>query len=206
MVSLPRILVTVPNITEDVRERVLTAALELLAEHGVRRLTQPQVAEKAGVRQSHVTYYFPHRSDLIGAVARRYIEAAAVEMMQLFQLPDDLGKLLLAFAYKQVSDRRRIRTLVGLLVASEEDEALRDQMVEAVGTLRNVIAQAMGVPPGDPAATIMQATLWGLGINTLLMGEGEAESKQLIDRVAEQMRLKPPRRPSSSRRKGARRR
>mgnify|MGYP003896031447 CR=1 FL=1 len=177
-------LVEVPN--QDVKETVLRAAVELLAEHGLRRLTQPQVAERAGVRQSHVTYYFPRRSDLIGAVARRYIESAGVEIMQLFQTAgsdDDLTPLLIAFARRQVTDLRRVRTLLGLLVASEEDAALREQMVEAVSGLRAVIAHAMGVPAGDPAATIMQATLWGLGLNTLLMGDlGGAD---LVDLIAQ---------------------
>jgi AcrR family transcriptional regulator len=191
LVRLPNLLVVLPKgPSEDVREKILDAALSLLGDHGVRWLTQPRVAEKAGVRQSHVTYYFPRRSDLIGAVARRYIESAGVEMLEIFQRAefDDVGQLLTAFAYKQVGDRRRSRTLMGLLVASEEDAALRAQMVQAVRTLRSVIAQALGVDEGDPKATIVQATLWGLGINHLLMGgaEDEVELKTLIDLVAKQ--------------------
>lgn len=175
---------------KDVRERVLEAGLELLSENGVRWLTQPQVAKRAGVRQSHLTYYFPRRADLIGAVARRYIEAAAVELMELFQRGDsqDLGQLLMGFAYRQVSDRRRARGLLGLLVASEEDAALRQQLVEAMSNLRGLIAHAMGVEAGHPAATVMQATLWGLGINNLLMMDvtDEAELKRLLEQVARQ--------------------
>jgi AcrR family transcriptional regulator len=47
----------------DVRTRILEAALGLLAEHGVTELTQPKIAAAAGVRQSHLTYYFPTRMD-----------------------------------------------------------------------------------------------------------------------------------------------
>lgn len=180
-------LVDLPNSADDVREKVLEAAVELLAEHGLRRLTQPQVAEQAGVRQSHVTYYFPRRSDLINAVARRYVESAGLEMMQLFQEAEseDLEALLTTFAQKQVTNRRRVRTMVGLLVASEEDPALREQLVQAVLGLRSVIAHVLGVPVGDPAATIMQATLWGLGVNNLLTsGTEESEVKDLVTRAA----------------------
>jgi AcrR family transcriptional regulator len=168
---------------------VLQAAVELLADEGVRKLTQPQVAERAGVRQSHVTYYFPKRSDLVGAVARRYVESAAVEILQLFSRAEseDLGALLLEFTYRQVADERRSRTLMGLLVASEEDPALREQLVEAVLRLRAVIAQALGKDADDPAVVILQATLWGLGINNLLMRGGAAEARVLVDRVAEQL-------------------
>lgn len=178
------------------REKVLKAAVQLLADHGLRKLTQPRVAKKANVRQSHLTYYFPRRSDLIAAVARRYVESTAVEIMQLFQSADgeDLGQLLAALAYKQVGDRRRARTLMGLLVATEEDSALRAQMVQAVRSLRSVIGQALGVEEGDPRVTVLQATLWGLGVNNLLMGdsEGETDLKVLIDVLSEQTGMRPP--------------
>jgi AcrR family transcriptional regulator len=185
------VLVDLPN-TDDAREKILRAAVALLAEHGLRRLTQPQVAEKAGVRQSHVTYYFPLRSDLIGAVARRYIESAALEVMALIQgaAEDELAEKLLGFAQRQIRDQGRARTLLGLLVASEEDAGLREQMVQAMTNLRGVIAHAMGVPPQDPTATLMQAALWGLGLNHLLMGGGAAETKVLVEQLARQSGLK----------------
>ena len=54
----------------DVRSRILEAALGLLAENGAHELTQPKVARAAGVRQSHLTYYFPTRGELLQEVAR----------------------------------------------------------------------------------------------------------------------------------------
>jgi uncharacterized YccA/Bax inhibitor family protein len=91
------------------------------------------------------------------------------------------------------------------LVASEEDAALRAQMVQAVGTLRTVIAGALGMEEDDPRATILQATLWGLGINNLLMGNagGDAAMKVLVDQIREQTGLGK-RRKSPKRKKGRR--
>ena len=77
--------------------------------------------------------------------------------------------------------------------------------IPVMGVVALFVFLLLRLTPGDPAATILQATLWGLGINTLLMGEGEPEVKELIDRVAKQMGLKAPaRRPSSSRRRSRR--
>ena len=59
----------------DVRTSILEAALTLLADHGVSRLTQPGVARAAGIRQSHLTYYFPTRADLLKATALYSIES-----------------------------------------------------------------------------------------------------------------------------------
>ena len=53
----------------DVRQRILDAALGLMAEHGFMEVTQPKIARAAGVRQSHLTYYFPTRADLLKALA-----------------------------------------------------------------------------------------------------------------------------------------
>ena len=61
------------------RQLILDAALEVIGGEGLGGFTQPQVAKRAGLRQSHLTYYFPTRDDLLLAVAdeavRRRIEA-----------------------------------------------------------------------------------------------------------------------------------
>jgi hypothetical protein len=44
----------------------LQAAVELIKTQGFSALTQSGVAKLAGVRQSHLTYYFPTRSDFFG--------------------------------------------------------------------------------------------------------------------------------------------
>src|SRR5919201_1598046 len=64
----------------DVPERILQAALALLAQSGAHELTQPRVARAAGVRQSHLTYYFPTRADLLQAVAHYSIEKLAGQL------------------------------------------------------------------------------------------------------------------------------
>jgi AcrR family transcriptional regulator len=176
--------------TEDIRKKVLDAATELLGDHGLRKLTQPQVAKRAGVRQSHVTYYFPRRSDLIAAVARSYSDSVAGEVLQKMQTAQagTLAESLSAFTTTLIGDRRRTRTLIGLLVASEEDAELRAQMLEGVLALRAVMEQVIGVPPGDPAAAVLQATIWGLSVQHLLMGKQQTQA-QLAALVAHTARL-----------------
>ena len=185
-------LVDLPRTEAATREKILSAAVELLGEEGLRKLTQPQVAQRAGVRQSHVTYYFPRRADLVGAVAGRYVESAGAEILRLLagSAGNDLSAMLLAFAEQQIGDVRHVRTLLGLLIASEEDAELKAQMVAAVGRLRAVVGHAMGLEPGHIDATLMQATLWGLGLNTLLMPP-EHSPRDLVRRAAEQAGVLP---------------
>ncbi len=147
------------------KEHILDAAVNLMAEHGLSRLTGPQVAKKAKVRQSHVTYYFPHRSDLLSAVAKRYIEGVAEEALRLSQQ----GKSTDALVTAVLGDRRRVRTLIGLLVASEDDDGLRGQLVESVLNSRRLIGALLGLPEGDELPVLLQAMLWGLALQHFLV-------------------------------------
>jgi AcrR family transcriptional regulator len=59
----------------DVRAKVLQAAVQLVHERGLQAVTQARVAEVAGLRQSHVTYYFPSRLDLVKAIVQEHVSA-----------------------------------------------------------------------------------------------------------------------------------
>ena len=161
------------------KEQILDAAVQLLGQHGLSRLTGPQVAKKAKVRQSHVTYYFPHRSDLVGAVARRYIESVAEEAMRLAQEGRSTDALISAV----LGDRRRVRTLISLLVASEDDAALREQLVESVLNTRRLIGAMLELPEGDKLPILLQSMLWGLALQHFLL-EGRTAQSDLSELIA----------------------
>ena len=113
----------------DVRERILEAALGLLAQSGAHELTQPRVAKTAGVRQSHLTYYFPTRADLLQAVAHYSIEKL---LGQLAQRP---GALPLEMA-SAAADKRRARVMLGLVAAADRDPKIKQGMRKFVAELR----------------------------------------------------------------------
>ena len=58
------------NEPRAVRARILDAALHILQESGLRSLSQAKVAAAAGIRQSHLQYYFPKKIDLVIALLR----------------------------------------------------------------------------------------------------------------------------------------
>src|SRR2546423_7215859 len=106
----------------DVRDRILEAALGLLAESGAHELTQPRVSRAAGVRQSHLTYYFPTRADLLQAVARHSIEALAARLQKPKRtrrapLSDELASA--------AADKGRVRVMLGLVSAADRHPGLK---------------------------------------------------------------------------------
>jgi AcrR family transcriptional regulator len=170
---------------EAMRARLLTAAVRVLGKHGLRKLTQPQVAKAAGVRQSHLTYYFPHRSDLIAAVARHYLLSVGEEVGRLVasSSSETLPQALTEFTTDLVKNRKRTRILLGLLVASEEDRSLRKQLVESVLAVRGVVEQLLGVPQGHPHAALLEAVLLGVGLQHLVL-EGHPREEQTDELLA----------------------
>lgn len=120
----------------DVRSRILAAALELLAGRGAHELTQPKVARAAGVRQSHLTYYFPTRADLMQAVARHSIEALAAELSQAAHAPAEVAQGIAQGA----ADKRRVRLMLGLVGAADRDPALKRRLRKFIPELRGLMA------------------------------------------------------------------
>lgn len=59
---------------KDRRQDIINASLAVLRQSGYSGFTQPRVAAGVGLRQSHLTYYFPARIDLLAGVARAAVD------------------------------------------------------------------------------------------------------------------------------------
>ena len=145
----------------DVRTSILEAALTLLADHGVGKLTQPGVARAAGIRQSHLTYYFPTRADLLKATALHSIESM-IGMLSRRALDGKLSPELLAqIASEMVSDKRRARVVLGLVVTSDEDREIKTFLRDFVDRVRagiGRVVELLGLP-ADPDRIALFHTL-----------------------------------------------
>jgi len=106
----------------DVRAKVLQAAVQLVHERGLQAVTQARVAESAGLRQSHVTYYFPARIDLLKAIVQEHVSSLlngvdSANMTTLRKFRDT--------TIERLKSRDMPRMMLALLLASDEDPALR---------------------------------------------------------------------------------
>jgi AcrR family transcriptional regulator len=107
------------------RERILFAAVEILNVEGFGGLTQTRVAERAGIRQSHLTYYFPARNDLLRETAVFGCEA----MLGALNMGIESGELNVENFREvmavDIHDRRFARLMCALIVASDEDAEIK---------------------------------------------------------------------------------
>jgi AcrR family transcriptional regulator len=147
-----------------VRDRIIAAAVQVLHEQGINALTQTCVAKHAGVRQSHLTYYFPTRNDLL----QQAVVSGAESLLAVLENPDDSGtqslKQFREALESQMADRRVPRMMAGLVVASEEDRSLKPWLeqfeADMLGRMRGALA-ARGIRPTRAELELFHATLVG---------------------------------------------
>jgi AcrR family transcriptional regulator len=174
------------------RERLLVAALTVLETEGVHALTQTRVAERAGLRQSHLTYYFPTRGDLLKAIAEFAAGDGPGVVRGTEALPPSLAALKAHLA-DRIVDARMARVMLALTVASDEDPAMKRWMVEFDQRVRATFAEAferMGLRLAPTELALFHASI--VGIAVLHSSEGtEASAREarrlvglVLDRLA----------------------
>jgi AcrR family transcriptional regulator len=150
----------------DIRSHILDTAFGLLSDHGVAWLTQPRVSQAAGVRQSHLTYYFPTRGDLLAGVARHFMDSLSGPLLTGAQRGTLSAEHLPGVLSSALTDRRPIRAILGLIAAADEDPRLRKALRGIVRLIRARLATlfAMLSLPNDAQSVAL--------VHTFIVGAG----------------------------------
>jgi AcrR family transcriptional regulator len=108
---------------QDRREIILKAAIATLREDGFSGFTQPRVAKRADVRQSHLTYYFPTRLALLEGVARVAVDGQLAALQSIVDLPSVPAVIKNVTA--MIRRHENTRVLMALAQAADEEPSLR---------------------------------------------------------------------------------
>jgi AcrR family transcriptional regulator len=153
-----------------VAHRILDAALNVLAESGLRNLTQVEVANRAKVRQSHLTYYFPTRDHLLNAVTKRAVNGIVSGFRRVAtQRAKGNQKQLLERLARSVVDLAHMRMFVAMIVEADADHTVRRVMRRATERIEAALAEALGGDDARERARLVLAAIWGLGLYQFLM-------------------------------------
>jgi len=168
-----------------VRARLLRAADEILASDGIQALTQTRVAQAAGVRQSHLTYYFATRSALVKAIIECTASGVMAELTsnpkgRQLTLPEIRRRLI-----EQMSDRRMARRMVGMLVSIDEDPSLLSVVDEFEAQHRASMAKTLrelGLDVSEMDVMLLLTSLVGISMRNSNRTSAEAlrEARALI--------------------------
>jgi AcrR family transcriptional regulator len=124
-----------------VRARVLQAALQLVHERGLQGVTQARVAQVAGVRQSHLTYYFPTRTDLIKAIAHEHASLLSEILGGESALPMSLQEFRKG-VIERVRSKGMSRMMLTLVVGADEDPSLKEWLRKLDADIRRHFVRA----------------------------------------------------------------
>ena len=161
---------------QDRRQDIIEAGLAVLREHGYTGFTQPRVAARAGLRQSHLTYYHSTRLDLLEAVGRAAIDRQLAAVGTMLGGLTSLDATAHAIA-TLVSRHENTRVLMALAQAADEEPRLREIFREladgiVVGVTR--LLGRFGVPiASDEPARLLHALSVGLAVVGLATGRAD---------------------------------
>jgi len=171
----------------NLKEALVRAALELIAEKGPAGFTFADAARWAGVSPAAPYRHFRDRDALLADVARRGFEefAAALakawdegrpDVMTAF---DRLGKTHLAFAKREPA---YYSAMFEAGVALDSDRELREVSENAFAVLRSAAERLVALmpPQGRPPALMVALHIWSMthGIASLF-GRGDAARRTL---------------------------
>lgn len=167
----------------DRRGALVAAALEVIGESGPGGFTQPRVAARAGMRQSHLTYYFPTRDDLLVAVAdeavRRRVTALTEAQRDATGTPAQVAALA-----RVLTSPEHTRVLLALTQAADRNEAVRaafDALAAGVAPLGAALLREAGADADPAALALLQATSTGIAVLALARGgDVTALAEQLL--------------------------
>lgn len=166
---------------KGVRERILDAAVAILSEAGISELSQVRVARRAKVRQSHLTYYFPKRADLISATAERVVSTLAINAREAMS---EAGERHTGDALKRIADgiasQGHMRMFIGTIVEADRDPEVRAILMRETERLVDALAEVLGGPDKTERARLVLASLWGLGLYAFLANEPAGDDLALL--------------------------
>jgi len=163
------------------RQTILEAALATLREEGCAGSTQPRVAERAGVRQSGLTYYFPTPPALIEAVARVAING---------QLPaldafagESSAKITATYIANVAMRHENTRILMALAQAADEEPSIRSlfrELADAVAGRVTRMLEAMGLAVSKEHIAMVHALVVGLAVIELAVGRADSKRRASV--------------------------
>jgi AcrR family transcriptional regulator len=162
----------------DMKGRIVAAALAVLQSEGWSALTQPRVAFAAGLRQSHLTYYFPTRRDLVTAVSREVARRLVAGFERLaHEAPADPRGFGQSFA--RLCSPEQTRLLLTLVLAADTEPAIRRifrALTREVRTRFAEIIGRLGGPSSGDAVALMHAL--GIGLAVLELARAEPAARR----------------------------
>ncbi len=169
------------------RERLLRAALELYAAHGLRATTTPAIAARAEVAEGTIYRHFTSKEHLFNEVYRRAVRWALDQLRGIEAEPGRrVPERLVAFARRLLEEAERDPATLRMLFGNRDAEALDESSRGLERELRDALVQVVAAGKSDglirPGPAELWASVWlslvGHAVERVCRGEWTAGHSQ----------------------------
>ncbi|MGX5653341.1 TetR/AcrR family transcriptional regulator [Geodermatophilus nigrescens] len=154
---------------EQRREQIITAAFQVLGQHGHGKFTLRAVGERLGGSVTLVTHYFPSRDALLDGILQRTLADAQAKQEQLLAIPDPASRLNEVLRYFLLLDEEDVvieRARVGLSANRDIEPTVALHLEQIDHGMRELVRAAIAdfVPADRLDATVDVIRLWTAGV------------------------------------------
>lgn len=163
---------------KSTREHILDTALTIASSRGLKELTQTNVATAAGVRQSHLTYYFPLKSDLLAAVLKASHDnhnAKGNKNFNLYDIQPNPDRAI-QIVEEIFLNRNRMSFFLGVFAESIDEQELRSILKSHMDDFSNELCLLFGRNKGDQSVDSFLDHMRGVCFSKLVV---KSKSKSL---------------------------
>jgi AcrR family transcriptional regulator len=166
---------------KDRRRAILEAGLTVLREEGLAGFTQPNVAERAGLRQGNLTYYFATRTDLLAAVGRAAVDLQLGAARTLLQSAGSVQEATAAIG-AVVARHENTRVFVALNQSADQEPALQalfNELLEGFVQAITDFLKRMNLASSESHVDLLHAVFVGLSVIDLATGRKNGKARAL---------------------------
>ena len=145
--------------SRDLVARVLDAADRVLAAEGAGALTTTRLAGEAGVAVGTLYQYFPDPGAIVGALARRHLEAFEALLAEPVEGDDVVGALVDRFAERYRGEPGYRALWLGGLLTPELREADRENKRALAAGVRRLLVERGLARDGERLGIVCQAAV-----------------------------------------------
>lgn len=174
------------TVEKSARQRILDAALKLLKTEGVLALTQTRVASAAGLRQSHLTYYFPRKTDLLAAT----LEASHVQPAKPRRVASHADPDPIEAVQALMFDRNRMRFFLSVIAQASDKAEIRATLAAHARGVAEQLAPVFGRAADDPDIVAFVDMLRGMGLRLLLEADNKRKTPVDLETLAARFGLR----------------
>jgi AcrR family transcriptional regulator len=171
---------------QDRREIILKAAMATLREHGFSGFTQPRVAKRANLRQSHLTYYFPTRLTLLEGVARLAVDGQLAVLQSIVDLSS--VPVVIKNITAMIGRHENTRVLMALAQAADEEPSLRGlfrELVDGIVSRLGKLLENLHLDATEEQVNLIHSLSVGLAVVDL--ATQRPHSKRRVEAILESL-------------------